>query len=176
MKAYVLLTIFIFFTVCLSGIVSADSTALVLTKTADKEQVFSGDILTYTITVANTGSDSVSDVVVIDTWPQPKLELLDYPLMCVVDAAGVKVECDVGTIDAGEEKIITLIGQVIPVSGNIENNAMVKGTNAVDRTLTEIVDGGSGGAEPIPEFPALIVPLMFSVIAYGMISGKFKMF
>jgi uncharacterized repeat protein (TIGR01451 family) len=75
-----------------------------LTKTSDVSEVFPGGIVTYTVTVRNTGDEDLQDVVVDDTLP---------PEMIVIDDgnadenSGGQLTWEIGDLDSGDSWTVT---------------------------------------------------------------------
>lgn len=111
------------------------SSLIKLNKTANKSQVSIGDIVTYTITINNEGTDEVSHVSLRDSFPAGLKYMEGKGLLDgnkISEPSGTQTKTfDLGTVPAG--KILTLKYQVIVGSGaalgNNENKAWCEYSN-----------------------------------------------
>ena len=148
--------------------VSADpASPLAVTVTATPSPVASGEQLTYTIAITNTGGAKVSSVVMTDqvngvgTVQQPpalpQLTITSTQGPCAQGGAnGNVVTCQIGTIGGNGSVTITIRGQVTAASGTTLNNtASVTGTRSAQNFTTNasssvLVEGGTWGG-PLPD-------------------------
>src|SRR3990170_6979538 len=125
-------------------LVSADpSSPFSITKTDSADPVESGAVLTYTITVVNTASPKVNNVIMTDqvnhlgslTDPPalPQLSLTSTKGNCTQSyfQAYYLVSCSAGSLRGGESWTVTITGKVTAPSGTtINNTASVTGTRS----------------------------------------------
>ncbi|HLA82014.1 MAG TPA: CARDB domain-containing protein, partial [Thermoleophilia bacterium] len=125
-------------------LVSADpSSPFSITKTDSADPVESGAVLTYTITVVNTASAKVDNVIMTDqvnhlgslTDPPalPQLSLTSTKGNCTQSyfQAYYLVSCSAGSLRGGESWTVTISGKVTAPSGmTINNTASVTGTKS----------------------------------------------
>jgi len=138
---------------------------LTVTKTANPSPVASGQQLTYTISVANTGGAKVTNVVltdqvngvgVIQNPPGlPQLIITTTQGSCVQGGPnGNAVTCQIGSMNGGEAFTVTIRGQVTTANGTTLNNtASVTGTKSAQNFTTTgsvsvLVQGGTGTPKP----------------------------
>ncbi|MFI2855979.1 DUF11 domain-containing protein [Paenibacillus sp. JSM ZJ436] len=106
------------------------------TDNPDPVIVLGPTVLTYTITVTNTGPGTATNVIVTDTLPPVAgplgptftLNVLSLPADCVLVGlpVGGTVICNVGTLLPGEVRVITFNGLVTSlVSGVLSNTSTV---------------------------------------------------
>jgi uncharacterized repeat protein (TIGR01451 family) len=91
-----------------------DDVALSIDKTADVSHAAPGDVVTYTLTVRNTGPGDAQDVVVTDLLP-PGTTFVSASPPCTLAAR--TVTCDLGTVPGGGSRAITIKVSVDPVTG-----------------------------------------------------------
>ena len=148
---------------------SADpSSPLVVTKTANPNPVASGDQLTYTIGIENSGGAAVTNVVMTDqvngvgTIQQPpglpQLTITASKGSCTQGGAnGNVVSCQIGDMAGRESVTITIRGQVTAADGTTLNNtASVSATKSAQNFTTNasvsvLVHGGTGGGTDLPD-------------------------
>jgi uncharacterized repeat protein (TIGR01451 family) len=138
------------------------SSPISVTKTATPSPVASGQQLTYTIQLVNTGGAKVNNVVltdqvngvgVIQSPPAlPQLIITSSKGVCTQGGPnGNLVTCNVGTMNGNESATVTIRGQVTAPSGTTLNNtASVTGTKSAQTftttgTVSVLVSGGTGG-------------------------------
>lgn len=138
---------------------------LAVTKTANPSPVASGQQLTYTIAIKNTGGAKVTNVVmtdqvngvgVIQNPPAlPQLIITSTKGSCAQGGPnGNVVTCQIGTMAGLESVTITIRGQVTASNGTTLNNtASVTGTKSAQNFTTNgmvsvLVSGGSGSPQP----------------------------
>jgi uncharacterized repeat protein (TIGR01451 family) len=165
----VLVSFLVAFTTLAPGVVTpalaSPSSPLAVTKTADKNPVASGQTLTYTISIRNTGGASVSSVVmtdqvngvgVIQAPPAlPQFVITSTQGSCTQGGPnGNVVTCNVGTMAGGAVATITIGGQVTAANGTTLNNtASVTGTKSSQNFTTNAsvsvsVSGGTASSLP----------------------------
>jgi uncharacterized repeat protein (TIGR01451 family) len=135
---------------------------LTVTKTANPSPVVSGQQLTYTINVVNTGGAKVDNVVMTDQVngvgvvqlppALPQLILTSTKGNCTQGGPnGNVVTCNAGTLAGGESWTVTIRGQVTASNGTVLNNtASVTGTKSAQNFTTNasvavLVQNGTGG-------------------------------
>ena len=131
-----------------------------ITNVDSPDPVASGQQLTYTITVVNTGGAKVSNVVLTDQvngvggiGAPPQLVLTSTRGSC--NQNGNLVTCNAGTIEGFGSWVVTIRGVVTAANGTTLNNtAAVTGNKASQNhsataTATTLVNGGSGS--PLPD-------------------------
>lgn len=129
-----------------SGTVSTpvNTAALTMTKVSDKTYVQSGDVITYTITLENTGNVAANNVVLTDNLPVGTT----YIAGTLIGAVGTPPTLNVPTIASGSTAVVTF--QVMVNSGNqgpIENSATSTFTFTADPANPDGVSG-TGASEP----------------------------
>jgi choice-of-anchor A domain-containing protein/uncharacterized repeat protein (TIGR01451 family) len=78
-----------------------------ITKTADAKKIEVGQIVTYTVTVSNTGNATADGVVVAEQTPLKHAELVSVsPSQGNCQTTHVPASCDLGTIDPGRSATI----------------------------------------------------------------------
>ena len=99
---------------------------LSITKTGSPKPVFSGDDLTYTITVTNDGPDSAENISVADTLPESLTYVSATPSQGSCDIISQDLTCSIGTISAAANATINLVTNVVlGTTGNIANSSTV---------------------------------------------------
>jgi uncharacterized repeat protein (TIGR01451 family) len=149
--------------------VSADpASPISVVKTANPNPVASGDELTYTITITNTGGSKVDEVVltdqvngvgVVQTPPAlPQLQITSSKGSCTQGGAnGNLVTCLAGSLAGREVWTVTIRGQVTAANGTTLNNtAAVTGTRSAQTfnttaSVSVLVQGSSGGGSNLPD-------------------------
>lgn len=85
---------------------------LVLAKTVDVADPHVGQVVTYTLTVRNTGARAAEDVVVRDVLPGG-VTLVSAAAPCVT--SGQAVTCELGSVAAGANRAVTVRAKVDPL-------------------------------------------------------------
>ncbi len=99
---------------------------LSIVKSDSPDPVIVDQLLTYTLSITNTGPDTATNVVVTDTLPAGAVFGSATPEQGSCGEAGGVVTCNLGNIADGDSVIITIV--VTPtVVGNAVNNASVIG-------------------------------------------------
>jgi len=156
-----------------------------ITKTASTTQVNEGGAFSYTITVENTGDASATNVVVTDDLDNNLTGVSASPSQGTCDpvGAGNTIECDLGTLAAGDSATVTIDatapqlplteGGVCEIS--IANTASVDsdetdkvsdeappvtvtGTGCETTTTTTTPGGGGGGVAPTTTTTTTTIP------------------
>ena len=107
--------------------VPADSADLQITKHDLSDPIRAGQMLTYTITISNTGPAIATGVIVTDTLP------VSAALSSISTSQGncAGIICTLGTISASSRAVITMTVNVYPtVTGVITNTARVSANEA----------------------------------------------
>ena len=119
-----------------------------LVKTASSQYVKVGDILTFTISLRNTGNTTATSVVLTDTIPASTTFVTDSVDVNGITQVGVNPQTgiNVGTIAAGGASTVTFQVTVasIPSTNLIRNNSTVNFLYTVDPSLPAA--GGSGNS------------------------------
>jgi uncharacterized repeat protein (TIGR01451 family) len=83
-----------------------------LRKTVNDTSPRVGNVVTYTLTVSNTGAADADDVVVVDTLPSG-VTYVSADAPC--DRSGVTVRCELGTVPAGASRSLDVRVRVDPL-------------------------------------------------------------
>jgi uncharacterized repeat protein (TIGR01451 family) len=111
-------------TACDIGSVEAAETDLQIAKTADDENYFVGDQITYTLTVTNNGP-GISQAIVSDQLPSG-VSLVSIGAGCS-ESSGL-VTCELGDLDPSASAAVTIVVEAT-TSGTVENTATVSGAD-----------------------------------------------
>jgi uncharacterized repeat protein (TIGR01451 family) len=112
-----------------------------ITKTDGEGFVSVGDALTYTISVANDGNQTGTNISVVDTFPTDMLENIVASDSGIVDMEAGTITWNIGALNAGDSLTYTVTARV--------RDAVSAGHNGVTNTVT-ITDDGSSGVDPTP--------------------------
>jgi uncharacterized repeat protein (TIGR01451 family) len=138
---------------------------LSLTKTTLSTSVTTGSTISYTITVANAGPSTATNVTMTDVLPAGLQFVSAVPSQGSCSGT-TTVTCSLGSILSGANATITLQAQVTSNSGSITNSATVSGTETDSNPGN---NGGSSPAVPVGEpIPALS---MWALIAMAIVLG-----
>ncbi|MCK4473144.1 MAG: DUF11 domain-containing protein, partial [Anaerolineae bacterium] len=112
---------------------------LAVTKTDDPDAVIAGNDLTYRVTVTNNGPSDATGVTLVDTLPSG-VTFQSASSGC--NRLGRIVTCDLGGIDSGNHKQVTIVVTVdSSTTGSLSNSATVSGNeydpNSSNNTDTE---------------------------------------
>ena len=114
---------------CVSITVTTPAIDLELAKTVSSASVMTGDRITYTVTVGNTGAATATNVVVEDFFPAGLSFVSATPAANYNSGTGLWT---VGTVaGSGGTSVLTIVADVTATSGTITNCAEV---NSVDQT------------------------------------------
>jgi uncharacterized repeat protein (TIGR01451 family) len=117
--------------------VQTGSPALDIEKSAEPSPVEAGGLLTYTLTVTNTGIVSATGVVVTDAVPANTTYQSCGPAPC--GEAGGVVSWTLGVLDIGVSRVLTMLVQVdspLPNGTVLTNTAWVTSTEGLTDTDT----------------------------------------
>jgi len=90
-------------------------------------------MIRYTVTVTNHGPDAATDVIIKDPVGNPFLvEITSLPSGCAL--AGGTVTCDLGTLAAGETRVLTAEGRVF---ADLPDGRVIKNCAAVYTTTSD---------------------------------------
>ena len=96
-------------------------------KSASKTSVSSGDSLTFTLEASNVGTATATSVAIVDTIPAG-FTITGASAGCGIN--GQKVTCDVGDIDAGKSKSVTIdVKATDAACPKVDNQATVSASN-----------------------------------------------
>ena len=98
-----------------------------ITKAADMSAVSSGDTLTYTLNVQNTGPSSAQNVNVSDPLAQPG-SYTDVAFQTTQGSCDTTVSCSLGTVTANSTVTITITATVAARDATLTNGASVSST------------------------------------------------
>jgi len=99
---------------------------LSITKSASPSPVFVNNLLTYTLTVSNSGPATATGVTVVDTLPQNVSLSSAGPTQGSCSASAGTVTCNLGSVQPQATVTITIIVNVSPsAAGTITNTARV---------------------------------------------------
>lgn len=143
---------------------------LEITKTVDKSTARPNDVLTYTITVKNTGTENATNVVVTDTLPKD---------LSFVHATGRTMTWSVGTIKPGSSQNLTVEVRVASDAkkGEYVNTATAvadgvdqkQATATVTVTVPKVLGLATTGTGPLDYLIALVG---VSLIVFGLFGLK----
>jgi uncharacterized repeat protein (TIGR01451 family) len=128
---------------------------LSLEKSDSPDPVQTGDVLTYTLTVTNNGTGSVTNVSVEDKLPNQLDFVSVETTQGTCDRDGRNLTCELGTLGDTQSETITI--RVRPrKEGNLSNTATVSalgnldpnGGNDSDTETTKVTQGPSCGGKP----------------------------
>jgi len=120
-------------------------------------QVFTGDIITYTLVVSNGGTAPASGVVVTDSVPTATQYVAGSA--SPVPASGPNpFVWNIGTLGAGESKTVLFAVKVITVSNtaSIKNVAITSGAGLTPTQSPEVVNPGAVTAVTLSAFNATV--------------------
>lgn len=110
-------------------IVSAPS--LLASKDVSPHETYRGEIVTYTFTVKNIGTDTATDVAIMDAFP-PALKLISADSGGMVDLPSNSVTWTIPTLlpesIGGQEVVVSAEAQVLLANGTIENTVAITGS------------------------------------------------
>lgn len=135
-------------------VASAIDSDLAVTKKAAVEAVVAGDLLHYTIEVANHGPSKGDEVRVQDTLP-PGVTFQPEPSL--TECSGTQdIICDLGTLQINQERRLTLTVEVLPgAESPLENSATVSSTSPDPNPEN---NRSSAVKTPVLEAPPLVLP------------------
>jgi uncharacterized repeat protein (TIGR01451 family) len=147
--------------------------ALAISKTTVATNATTGDGITYTITVTNSGPDSATNVTVTDTLPSGLAFVSATPSQGTCNGAS-PVSCTLGTIASGGSATITLVASVTATSGTISNTATVSATESAvspSSSTPPIPVLAPGEIPTLSEWALLLLAAMVAAIALMRIKG-----
>jgi uncharacterized repeat protein (TIGR01451 family) len=103
---------------------------LALTKTGSPDPVPPGGVLTYILTVANAGPSDATSVTLVDSLPTGVTFASSVPGPPACTLAGATVTCDLGTLPAGANAVVTIDVTVNAGAGVLVNTANVSSSGA----------------------------------------------
>jgi len=143
------------------------SPILVLAKSASEQEVEVGDIVTFTITVANQGNENATGVVITDSLPDG-LQLLDSATPgAVVDTTSNTVSLSVGVLpEPSGSASLEFRARVTPVASDqiVTNTATVSSGEVPDARTTSNLRTAPLSVTPVPAMGAEVLLLMLGLI------------
>ena len=141
------------------------SADLSLTKTTGATTTTTGSTVSYTITVANAGPSTATNVVVIDPLPAG-LQFVSATPSQGSCSGTTTVTCTLGNLLSGANATITLQALVTATSGTIANTATVS-------SATSDPNGGNNGGTSTPLPVGEPIPTMstYALIALAIALG-----
>jgi len=132
---------------------------LTIDKSVDRNEALPGDVLSYTLTVRNTGSDSIDDVVVDDIHTSNRLTIFSAPGGQI---RGNAIHWDLGRMERGAVRILHYTASVSLDAQNgdlIPNTATVTapGQRASDTEFVRVI-------RALPQTGSPVMPLAASVV------------
>ena len=119
----------------------------------DRTEIGRNDTVTFSIRIKNNGPDAATDIIVTNNFATAlKVVRNTLPTQCTVDRA-TKVTCRIGTLNAGETRIIALqfspeqVGKfknAVDVISKEQDSNLANNTAFAEVNVTE--GGGSGGS------------------------------
>ncbi len=103
---------------------------LVLTKQATVNNLFVGDLITYTLTVSNEGTDAANVVTLVDVLPiglAVELSAVSSNGTCII--GGQIITCTLSQLDKGAVMTLTVVGQAM-LPGTLVNTATVSSSSS----------------------------------------------
>jgi uncharacterized repeat protein (TIGR01451 family) len=138
---------------------------LSLTKTTPSTSTTTGSTISYTITVANAGPSTATNVTMVDVLPAGLQFVSAVPSQGSCSGT-TTVTCSLGTILGGANATVTLQAQVTSNSGSITNSATVSGTE------TDSNPGNNGGSAPaVPVGEPIPTLSTWALIAMAIVLG-----
>ena len=118
-----------------ASVLVASAPQLITSKSVDKQLVIPGDVVTYTITVENVGTEDATNLVISDTLPAG-LELLSAEPNGVIDAATNTATWTLADLAVGANPaVVNATAQVVAANADIVNTATVStGTGTGQQT------------------------------------------
>jgi uncharacterized repeat protein (TIGR01451 family) len=98
-------------------------TDLALSKSGPAEAM-TGEVITYTLTVTNTGVDGAALVVLTDTLPAGT-NFVSASAGCVYEISAHQVVCNLGNVATGAAEVVTIVATAPETAEHITNTATV---------------------------------------------------
>ena len=158
-----------------ASVVVSSSPVLLTSKSVDEHEVSPGDVVTYTITVENVGTEDATNLTITDTLPA-SLELLTAEPNGSVDSGSNTATWTLADLAVGATPVaVTATARVVAANTDIVNTATVSGgtgTGTGQQITNPQSNVSSGGAEA-KEVPTLaewqrfvLILLLMSIAAY----------
>lgn len=156
-----------------ASVLVASAPQLITSKSVDKQLVIPGDVVTYTITVENVGTEDATNLVISDTLPAG-LELLSAEPNGVIDAATNTATWTLADLAVGATPaVVNATAQVVAANADIVNTATVSTGTGTGQQITNPQSNISSGAaevEPVPTLEQwqriILVLMMISAAIY----------
>ena len=147
---------------------------LITSKSVDEQLVIPGDVVTYTITVENVGTEDATNLVISDTLPAG-LELLSAAPNGVTDAATNTATWTLTDLAVGATPaVVNATARVVAAKADIVNTATVSTGTGTGQQITNPQSNIKSGAPEVKQVPTmaqwqraiLILLLMAAAIYY----------
>ena len=147
-----------------ASVVVSSAPVLITSKSVDAHEVSPGDVVTYTITVENIGTENATNLTITDQLPAG-LQLLTAEPSGTVDSATNTASWTLANLNVGSPPTaVTATAKVLAANTVITNTATVSGGTGPDQQITNPQSNISSG----PATPKSI-PVMSSWLRYLMV-------
>ena len=147
-----------------ASVVVSSAPVLITSKSVDAHEVGPGDVVTYTITVENIGTENATNLTITDQLPAG-LQLLRAEPSGTVDSATNTASWTLANLNVGSPPTaVTATAKVLAANTVITNTAAVSGGTGPDQQITNPQSNISSG----PATPKSI-PVMSSWLRYLMV-------
>ncbi len=138
-----------------AAVVVASAPQLITSKRADVQEVSPGDLVIYTITVENIGTEDATNLTITDTLPA-SLELLAAEPNGTVDSGSNTATWTLADLPVGATPIaVTATARVIAANADIVNTATVSSSTGPNQQITNPQSNIISGSAAPEEVPAL---------------------
>ena len=147
-----------------ASVVVSSAPVLITSKSVDAHEVSPGDVVTYTITVENIGTENATNLTITDQLPAG-LQLLRAEPSGTVDSATNTASWTLANLNVGSPPTaVTATAKVLAANTVITNTAAVSGGTGPDQQITNPQSNISSG----PATPKSI-PVMSNWLRYLMV-------